>query len=425
MSARRLSTRSALFLGAALLLPTAQGSGADRLGAYDFSYESSGDTRVRPVQVFDDGRSTYFQFRAGEPMPAIFAQGDAGTALQMPQLEGPYVRVPSLSGTYTLRLGYGVGRVSYIGGRRAPQQPSTMIAAGQAPIPAAQTLGAATSSINQPARLLAASQLVSGLPREMFQSPARNAVEENSYATPLKGDTVEWTRASEERQEFMVSFPKDSAKLSAAGLKLLKSVVDRAKPSTRFEVIGRDDDGHKERIAEGRAQAVVNALLGLGASRTAVTQKTTAESQRADSGLWFGASVRVHEAPVATNMRGDPSTSATRLKAGGQAEAMQLLEQAGRQAAPVPATPAAPAMTTWTVRKSDETIDRMLARWGRDSGWRVVWEGAPSIPIVGDSQLDRAGFFQAAAYVISQAKASGYRIKATAYRDQVLQIVGE
>ena len=38
-----------------------------RMGNYDFSYESTGNPKVLPVQVFDNGTYTYFQFRAGEP----------------------------------------------------------------------------------------------------------------------------------------------------------------------------------------------------------------------------------------------------------------------------------------------------------------------------------------------------------------------
>ena len=43
------------------------------------------------MQVFDDGKSTFFQFRAGEPVPAIFADTATGQQLVIPQLEGPYI----------------------------------------------------------------------------------------------------------------------------------------------------------------------------------------------------------------------------------------------------------------------------------------------------------------------------------------------
>ena len=82
---------------ASLAVTTVQGSAPDRLGAYDFSYQSSGDQRVRPSQVFDDGRSTYFQFRAGEPVPAIFAVTQQGPSLLVPEPEGPYIRVPAVA----------------------------------------------------------------------------------------------------------------------------------------------------------------------------------------------------------------------------------------------------------------------------------------------------------------------------------------
>jgi hypothetical protein len=94
---------------AGLLLVPATGSGQDRIGAYDFSYQLSGDARVKPVHVFDDGKHTFFQFRIGEPVPAIFIEGASGTQLLVPQLEGPYVKVAAVSDGFALRLGFGGG----------------------------------------------------------------------------------------------------------------------------------------------------------------------------------------------------------------------------------------------------------------------------------------------------------------------------
>ena len=80
MRMKKVSAPSILALALLSLTPV-HGSGPDRVGHYDFSYQAAGDNRVRPVQVFDDGKSTFFQFRAGEPVPAIFAIQTAQTAL--------------------------------------------------------------------------------------------------------------------------------------------------------------------------------------------------------------------------------------------------------------------------------------------------------------------------------------------------------
>lgn len=60
------------------------------LGRYDFSYRIEGDARVAPLQIFDDGQQTYFQFR--EAQPAIFAiNGDKQLVIVAAQRDGSYV----------------------------------------------------------------------------------------------------------------------------------------------------------------------------------------------------------------------------------------------------------------------------------------------------------------------------------------------
>jgi hypothetical protein len=434
MNLYRLSNRSVWFVGAALLLPTAQGSGsADRLGAYDFSYEISGDNRVRPVQVFDDGRSTYFQFRSGEPIPAIFAQGAAGASLQMPQLEGPYVKVPAVAGQYALRLGYGTGRVAYVGAAHGPGASGGL----SAPVSPPRAVKVAALTPPPMTRLLAASQMVSGMPRDLFPAPApKISLEENSYATPLKGDAVEWSSSTERTKDHAIMFSRDSTKLSPAAVKLIRSLVSAARPSARYEVIGRDDDNHLERVAEGRARAAVAALVAAGVPKSSLTERTTAEAKEAGKGQWQGVTLRVWDsvAPVPpTRADHDVASVVSRLRAGRitPSEAVALIEQARRAPAQATSAPAAvasappPAITSWAVRKADETIEEMLLRWGKDAGWRVVWQGAPSVPITGDATLSRPDFLQAADYVVSQAKTAGYKLRATAYSNQTLVISGE
>ena len=65
----RSLARTVLAVAAALGLVVVHGSTEDRIGGYNFSYDMTGDNRVRPIQVFDDGRDTFFQFRAGDPVP--------------------------------------------------------------------------------------------------------------------------------------------------------------------------------------------------------------------------------------------------------------------------------------------------------------------------------------------------------------------
>ena len=415
---------------AGLLLIPATGSGQDRIGAYDFSYQLSGDARVKPVHVFDDGKHTFFQFRSGEPVPAIFIEGAGGTQLLVPQLEGPYVKVAAVSDGFALRLGLGAAKVAYIGGVR---RPATMTPPATPTVPAPQRRPEAPPpSI----RMLAASQPVYGLPREMLApTRPRIALEESSYATPLKGDAVEWMSTPEAWREHQVAFGKDSSHLTPAAQKLVRSVVADARAGTRFEVIGRDDAGHKESLAEARARAMTAALVTAGAGRANVQQKTTAELKEAGNGMFYGVTLRVQEpgSQRATSMRHDEASVLQRLRSGALAAHEPGTLLAAANVSPRPSFPervagAAPATSNpvvWAVRKSDATLERMLERWARDAGWTLVWQGGPTVAITGEATLSRPDYLQAADYVVNQARAAGYRLRATAYSNQTLVISEE
>ncbi len=417
------------FLAGMLLAPI-HGTAQDRIGVYDFSYQLSGDARVKPVHVFDDGRDTFFQFRSGEPVPAIFLEGTAGAQLLVPQVDGPYVKVGAVSDGFALRLGFGVAKVAYIGGvrRRASViPPSTPVPPGPVRRP---------DDPSPSIRLLAASQPVAGLPREMLVlTRPRIALEDSSYATPLKGDAVEWMTPSGPWREHQVAFARDSARLTPAALKLVRSLVAEARPATRFEVIGRDDAGHRESVAQARARAMAAALVGAGAASANVQQQTTAEVKEAGNGMSYGVTLRVLEpaAPRPTSMRIDEAAVPQRLRPGATApnEARALHSAASdspRPSFPGPvagAAAAVPAPVVWSVRKSDATLERMLGRWARDAGWTLVWQGGPTVAITGEATLSRPDYLQAADYVINQARAAGYRMQATAYRNQTLVISEE
>lgn len=445
-------TRLFAALVIALALTPVQGSAPDRIGRYDFSYSVAGDARVRPVQVFDNGVNTYFQFRPSEPVPAIFAEAPGGPLFLVPELEGPYVKLPSVASGYVLRLGYGAGRVTYTGGARGkvPQAPASPVTAArpQTPEPGRPSVAepsgagaylpkAASAAVPVPEsmatpelpstqssgtvaggaqRLLAASRMISGLPRDMFKEPPRPSLEADSYATPLRGDLVEWTDGAERVREIEVLFPADGSRLSPAALKAIRAAVQSAKPNTKFEVLARDDAGHKEKVAEARGQAVSTALYGSGALRQAVKVRYSHEAREAGKGQWVGATLRIIDsAPLAARQPSaavDVGSVAEQLRSGAitPSRALELLQA---QQAPAAAPSQTPAV--WAIRKSDETVERLLARWAKQAGWNLVWRGGPVIPITGDAELVRPQLVQAADYVVSQARSAGYRIQATAY----------
>lgn len=399
---------------AVLAMAPVIGSNSDRLGAYDFTYQASGDAKVRPVQVFDDGRSTYFQFRAGEPVPAIFADGPNGPTFLIPQNEGPYVRVATVASGYSLRLGYGVGRVSYLGGGRS-------VEATPEPVPTA-----APSSLG---RLNAAAQMVTASYREPAQQVS---TETNSYATPLKGDRVEWREPGQISKDFSIAFPKGQAKLLPASVKALAAVLPPESTTTVFEIVGRDDDTYKEGLPEARAAAIASLLAARGVAREKIKTKSGVPVQtETNSKTVTGVTIRwITEATPVPRALDPANTVVARLMAHRITPQEAINELAAlRRLAETPqvrAPEAHAAPVAWTILKSDGTMKAMLERWSASSGWRVQWTDAPEVRITGDSPpLDRPDFLSAADYVIAQAKSVGYRIKASAYSNKVLVLSEE
>jgi len=74
-------------------------------GAYDFAWHLSGDRAVAPLQVFDDGRHTWLQFHAGQPLPALFGARDGAQQLLRYRHLPPYVQVEGVWQTLVMRGG--------------------------------------------------------------------------------------------------------------------------------------------------------------------------------------------------------------------------------------------------------------------------------------------------------------------------------
>lgn len=94
------------FGAAALALPQGvYGAGPTQgdadLGGYRFRYRVSGGGESSPVQVFDDGRQTYFQFASTDPVPRIVAVDESGgRVIPHTEVHPPYVVVASLASRF-------------------------------------------------------------------------------------------------------------------------------------------------------------------------------------------------------------------------------------------------------------------------------------------------------------------------------------
>jgi type IV secretion system protein VirB9 len=73
---------------------------------YNLGYAVRGDEGLRPARIWDDGRQTFFAFEAGQPIPAIFADGPGKTeTLVNSVVQGRVVIVQQLHPRFTARIG--------------------------------------------------------------------------------------------------------------------------------------------------------------------------------------------------------------------------------------------------------------------------------------------------------------------------------
>jgi len=208
------------------LMSCVVGSGAFAAAdAYDFDYRISGHTSARPVQVFADTERTYFQFVAGQAVPLILA-GPAGERV-VPVQEGPYHVVAGRSRAYTLRLAGRQARVEHAGKVWMP--------------PPAQ--GAVPSV---PLKLGADDRTLS------------------SYATPVRGDVIEWVEP-EQRVVRSVVFPAGASLLPVDDADFIAKVSARIGPDVRVEV-QREGDARPRALAEARFRRTAQALVRAGVS---------------------------------------------------------------------------------------------------------------------------------------------------------------
>ncbi len=407
-------------IGVALLVVTPViGSGANRLGGYDFTYEVKGDSRVKPIQVFDNGQVTYFQFRSGEPVPAIFAETNAGPVLSMPAFEGPYIKVQVVAGGYSLKLGSGYARVTYQGGGRVNYAPP------ETDRPNVNTM----SRLDEAAKAINATyQVRSATPAPIHENPA---LERDSYATPIKGDRVEWTAGAKLSREYPVMFPAGTVKMQSDAVKAFVRMLPEDLANSYFEIQGRDDHTFKEELPSKRASAVADLLVSRGVPRENIRMKVGNPLPSEENAKHVtGASIRwLTQAPAPSRPEEDPIAELLARYKQGRISRADLVKELSAARPQVPSRSsgltAVQAQTTWQVLKSDETMERLLRRWGHSSGWNVDWRNAPEIRITADSVVSKPDFITAADLVITQAKAVGYRLKAAAYKNNVLVITEE
>ena len=434
MKIRKLAALSGLCALVLSATPSVIGSAAQRVGQYDFTYFTSGEQRATPVQVFDDGKSTYFQFRAGEAIPAIFNNKDGKVSLLVPYFEGPYIRVQETSGRFTLQLGRAQAQVVY-GGAGRDDAPA-IEAVNRNGLRTAYTGGGYPANANV--------KLIASLgPTLSFMS--NDALEANSYATPAKGDRVTWKESETEVSERQVYFVTGTAALGPQAKRALSNMSAQVKGATSITIIGRDDSSEKEGLEKARAENLRDALVKMGISGERITVKLGVMGTPKDK-LW-PSDIRIERVvPTAiarpTEAQTDKSAHVqvnveNLVRAGvlTREQGLAILRKGADARADVAvasaAAPQAPVNlevppSGFDFKAGDKTIAGTIRRWAGATNFQVVWDAAPSVdaPVTGDAVIAAASMKEALDKVVTALQRKGYDIQATVYSNRVVRFTG-
>jgi outer membrane protein OmpA-like peptidoglycan-associated protein len=372
---RNVAVATAFLAFAATATPAGLQTSAS-IGRYDFAYLPQGDARVKPLQVFDDGEKTYFQFRTDGPVPAIFA--GYGREMLLPYRDGPYVVVAARPREFTLALGLAQATVVHAD-----------VAAGAQP-----RIGdpRGDSVLSHPGLLQPA------------RYDAGNAMQ-SSYATPLRGDVIAWQDTGRSVEQ-PVLFAEGSAALSKSVRSALPRLAARIGPDTQVTVIGRDDASLKEDLAQKRASELRKALIAEGVPSANIRTQVGVEvgDPVSSGGKMLWASTIRWNAPAPREQ------TAERYLPQPTSES-----QRGQVAVAVPTTP------KFELKADDGTIGAAMQRWAKASGYELVWD-AMEVKLTGTSTVQAGDFLAAVKRVVGDLQKLNYPVSPQLYSDRVVRI---
>jgi outer membrane protein OmpA-like peptidoglycan-associated protein len=428
--------------------PSVMGSAGQRVGQYDFTYFTNGEQRATPVQVFDDGKSTYFQFRAGEAIPAIFVHKDNTTNLMVPFFEGPYIRVQDTAGRFTLQLGRAQAQVVYGGTGREDTPAITAI--NRDGMKTAYTGGGYPANANV--------KLLASLGQTLALT-SNDALEANSYATPAKGDRVAWKESETLVSDKQIYFVSGQSKLGPQAKADIASMAAQLKGATTIVITGRDDATEKEGLEKARAEVLREAMVSMGVNPSAIIVRTGIKGIPNKDKNW-PSDIHIEKVvPTAIARPSEPKNEKAAqilanienlVRAGviTKEQGQAMLRRSGdtrtelAAATPAPAA-AAPAVVTppapppppvnlevppagFDFKSTDKNISTTVKRWGGATNYQIVWDAPAGVdaPITGDAQIAAASMKEALDKVITALQRKGYDIQATVYNNRVVRFTG-
>lgn len=337
--------------GAVLAAPL---SASAQTGPFDFGYIVTGAAAARPVQVFDDGQSkTYFQFPRGVRLPVILI--GQGPAMAAATVEGPYLTVSGRAWEYTFLLDGAKARVRHRG-----------LAAG----------GNVQDAVGEPG--------VAATPPPSYQVADRRS---SSYATPVRGDVIEWIEPPE-TVKHLAQFIGHRSHLSPATRELITSTSQRWTANVQVHIVVRNEGSPRAPTTRSRLAALRQSLVDAGIAPDRISQSDAQEgshSRRGGAEFWLIWKGSPRPAPTAPPP-GPPSAKASPVY--------------GR-----------PLARNFDILVSDKTLAASMGRWAKQSGHRFVWDTPIQAPVTGETTVDAHAFPDAAAAVVRGLQVSGYPVQ--------------
>lgn len=391
---------------------------------YDFDYMVQSES-IKIVQVFDDGSSTFFQLSANGSIPAVFAEVEGDFKFAQMEMFGPYIKVPFTAKRYMLKIGNSIARVAYVGERVKESHPK-LVESLHVKDPQAASVSNERELPNE--------YLGGAWGRDRPQVTTHNRY---SYSDRMRGDRVEWTNIPSQMPEKPINFKFGTTTVADIAPKKFHAFAKEYESAIRIELIGYDDSSAKEGLAKERIEAVTSALVAAGIQRSIIRSKTARSvMQGSEKGKVLGVSIIGYKAnlyapepqpaiqdataAVAANLNTDSIGQVLKNLTLGRIKPSEAQAELARLSKVQPATRKS-EISMWEIKKDDETMQTAIGRWALQSGYEVVFNDFPHVPVTGDLSFESKDFISAIKYMMAQVKIAGYTIdEPTLYSDNVM-----
>lgn len=350
----------------AVLAISAGLASAEVTDTYNFKYAAEGQKSLLPVQVFDDGKQTIFQFRPGQRVPAIFIEQDGGWTHTSLTPDGAYYTLPKTSRAFKLKIGYAEASIKY-----------------------------------------------TGMDRGSSAGIAKGSVENRGFATAAKGDEFAWSEDLDIGEQSVV-FIKKSAKVTVASSKQFAVLARKLANAKTIEVYGysgtSDESFGDNDLGRRRVDAIVNSLTSFGVDRAKIKTGVSIYGASDAGGGEIGARVEYSISKIEPPKKTVAQPTITervkteRVKTG-------EVSTIGKQ--------------LYRIERGDKTILDVIKRWGRNSGWEVIGVNFPNINLEEsvDQEIAYSTFLDAVEKMKEGLKRKGYtKVDGRAYMDNVIEI---